>query len=636
MAQFRPYKYIKEFYNADRLVLPALRDQLINSIFLGKSTEATETLLDNQDVGFFDLWKMCINHYRYSFFETIRGELIVVPDMMSCLPPLCNVIFPDEYVHYGRRIQLRGIVTRFFEQGFQTVTPNLNPDTSMGEAGVAANEAFVAPTSDIQPLMGDIIKAECTGVEVEAGQDGEDPFIAFRQVPLPEELHYGAQYYTGEGEYLLRAGENSVRQKTGSALNQDSTQPEEFDLVEEYNNFHKLNVLYKYFLTRLQSQKTEQVRLTFTPRLIPGLPVLLLSRTGRHIFGLLTAMSHIIDANGVAETHLTIEYQYLFDDSSKRPLYIYKDHDEEPKEKTDQDGYMWKNYFMLSHDFRDKEIGEKMYHDILCDEISETDYNPFAKKLKKNLKKDYSILGIHHIFKTLVPKKTNDTTKTITNVDTPVTNKPVVDNNLKLLDFSYFERMLSPSFASAGGIESLGSSEKDDALYDLSVAIMTLEGGVEPKSGTIADDCKNPGNIKHSINRRECGFIKAIKAGDFQMYGITKDTTDQSREYVNEKTGEISTFIVFSNIKLGQKAVGLLIKKNYLKYTLPDAMNIYAKKDFSGEPLEDYGKNVLRKIIENHSFYADAGIQIMLDTIQVVLSKMVAARKTYTNKTFEN
>lgn len=404
MSSFRPYKYIKEFYNQDRLVLPAIRDQLINTVFLGKGKERGSTLLDNQDVGFFDLWVMCINHFKYSFFETIRGELIVVPDMMSCLPPLCNVIFPDEYTHYGRKISLKGIVTRYFEQGFNTTLgANQNP-TDIDSASVVAQEAFVAPTSDIQPMMSDIIKAECTGIEVaKNGDDAESPFIAFRQVPLPEEFHYGANYYTGEGEQLLRAGENAVRQNHGTtnAEGDGIGSSETFDLVEEYNNFHKLNILYKYFLTRLQSQKTEQVRLTFTPRLIAGLPVLLLSRTGKHLFGLISSMSHIIDASGTAETMLTVDYQYLVEDSTKRPLYIYRDRNAETKDLIETDGYLWKNYFILSNNFRDKYIGKNMYNDILLDEISDNDYNELAREFIKTTGKDKSILGIHNVFKNL-------------------------------------------------------------------------------------------------------------------------------------------------------------------------------------------------------------------------------------------
>lgn len=409
MSEFRPYKYIKEFYNSDRLVLPAIRDQLINSVFLGKGKERGQTLLDNQDMGFFDLWVMCINHFKYSYYETIRGELIVVPDMMSCLPPLCNVIFPDEYVHYGRKITLKGIVTRYFEQGFNTTLTggNGNPG-DIDSASVVAQEAFVAPTSDIQPMMSDIIKAECTGIEVAPAEGDENGFIAFRQVPLPEEFHYGANYYTGTGEQLLRAGENSVRQNSGSTNTEGSGlgSEETFDLVEEYNNFHKLNILYKYFLTRLQSQKTEQVKLTFTPRLIAGLPVLLLSRTGKHLFGLISNMSHVIDANGAAETMLTVDYQYLTEDSTKRPLYLYRDRDAEVKDLPDPDGegYLWKNYFILSNNFRDKYIGKNIYNDILLDEISESDYNPLAKDFIKSVGKDKSILGIHNIFKNIKTK----------------------------------------------------------------------------------------------------------------------------------------------------------------------------------------------------------------------------------------
>lgn len=417
---FSPYKYIKEFYNPDRLVLPAIRDQIINTIFRGGAATTAETLMDSQDYPFFDLWRMCINHFRYSFWETIRGELIVVPDMMSCLPPVCNIIFPDEYVHYGRHIKLRGIVTRYFEQGFDSTTELAS--TEMGSQ-LAGYQAFVAPTTDIQPLMGDIIKAECFGEEIAASkskpkekdattpppsdEDNEDPkFIAFRQIPLPEEFHYGANYYTGEGEALLRAGESMVEGNAGSSLNEESgyDSTENFNLREEYNNFHKLNVLYKYFLTRMQSQKTENIRLAFTPRLVPGLPCLLLSRTGRHILGLLTAMTHNIGADGNSETVVTVEYQYLYDDSTKRPIYLYRSRDAEvskiAEKNKDVDGYMWKNYFILSNDFRDKYIGKSMYHDILCDDIPRSEYNVFANEFISKLGKDYSILGINNIYKT--------------------------------------------------------------------------------------------------------------------------------------------------------------------------------------------------------------------------------------------
>jgi hypothetical protein len=271
--------------------------------------------------------------------------------------------------------------------------------------------------------MGDIIKAECFGEEIAASkskpkekdattpppsdEDNEDPkFIAFRQIPLPEEFHYGANYYTGEGEALLRAGESMVEGNAGSSLNEESgyDSTENFNLREEYNNFHKLNVLYKYFLTRMQSQKTENIRLAFTPRLVPGLPCLLLSRTGRHILGLLTAMTHNIGADGNSETVVTVEYQYLYDDSTKRPIYLYRSRDAEvskiAEKNKDVDGYMWKNYFILSNDFRDKYIGKSMYHDILCDDIPRSEYNVFANEFISKLGKDYSILGINNIYKT--------------------------------------------------------------------------------------------------------------------------------------------------------------------------------------------------------------------------------------------
>lgn len=408
MADFKPYKNIKEFYNGSRLVLPAIRDMVLNTVFLGKSKEKGETLLDNVNYPFFDLWKMVINLYRYSFWETNRSELLVVPDMMSCLPPICNIVFPDEYVHYGRSIKLRGQVTRYFEQGFSsTVTINGN-DELLNTTYVPEQEVFIGPDSDIQPLMGDIIKSECTPVVVEKNEDTD--FVAFRQVPLPEEFHYGAGYFTGEGEYLLKVGENKVRmeQGTGSTQNSDALAGEDsMTLVEEYNNYHKLNVLYKYFLTRLQSQKTEQVRLTYTPRLVPGLPVVLMSKTEKHIIGLITNLRHIVSAEGQAETHLNVEYQYLYDDSTKRPLYLYKERNSEKLNIDDKQGYIWKNYFLLSDDFRDNYIGKELYDKILCDGVEDKDYNLFARDFVNKLKSDKSILGIHNVFKdlTLTRKK---------------------------------------------------------------------------------------------------------------------------------------------------------------------------------------------------------------------------------------
>lgn len=402
-TRFRPYEMIKELYNPERLTLPAIRDQMLNSIFLGKSSEKTETMLDNQNIPFFDLWTFCINHYRYSIYETPRSELIVTPDTMSCVPPMPNIIFPDEYVHYGREMQLRGLVTRYFEQGFYQL-PNLGNEPGLNVQADAAQEAFVAPTSDIAPEIEDVIKGEVTPFDLsKSGEEQDQKFITYRQIPLEEEFHYGANYFTGDGEFLLKMGENIARTNQGSIVSGEASGEDgeaSITLSDEYNKFHKVNVLYKYFLSRLQSQKTQQVRITFTPRLIPGMPVLLLSRTGRHIFGLITSMNHIIDAGGVAETHLVIEYQYLYDDATKRPLYFFRDRAKEEqmtKSEDDPDTYVWKNYFMLSNNFRDKNIGKTIYNKILFDGISKTDYNPFSTNWKGL--KDKSILGIHVIFK---------------------------------------------------------------------------------------------------------------------------------------------------------------------------------------------------------------------------------------------
>lgn len=575
---FRPYKYLKEFYNSDRLVMPSCRDQLINTIFLGKSHDATETLLDNTDWAFFDLWTMVIKHYRYSFFESIRGELLVLPDVMSCLPPLCNVVFPTEYVHFGRKIQLRNVVTRFFDQGFQTTAPALGNPADI-ESISAANEAFVAPTSDIQPMMGDIIKAECTGVVVEpidkstdtAGKLSDNPednldegFIAFRQIPLPEEFHYGATYVTGDGEYLLRAGEQIARQNSGASLNQGSglESEETFDLAEEYNNFHKLNVLYKYFLSRLQSQKTEQVKLTFTPRLIAGMSCLLLSKTGRHVFGLITSMSHSIDAEAGAETMLTIEYQYLYDDSSKRPLYIYRDRNAESKELDNSDGQVWKNYFLLSNDFRDRYIGEKMYKDILCDGIESSERNPFAKDFVKKIGKDYSILGIHSVFKNIVSQKSNITKTDTTNKklgdfitpESPTGKKGVTifsSESDKKLFFDGIENELSKgrtTFENSQG-QGQGSggespSRGKSALKVLALSIQKIEGYYD---GSVSFRNNNPGNLEYRQRTIEYGA-----------------------------TGTDGRFAIFPDYTTGFNALKQLIIDVYINNTLTEMINKYA------------------------------------------------------------
>ena len=409
---FVPYKYIKEFYNTERLILPAVRHFILNGIFLGgaESTKKGDTLLDTVNYPIFDLWAFIINQYRYSFFETTRGELIVVPDMMSCLPPLCNVVFPDEYVHYGRNIDLRGITTRFFEQGFLTLTGNDSYYVDIDEMDkqVTAQQAFVAPTSDVEPLIFKVIAGECTPKEIPTSEEGVN-FEAYTQIPLPEEFHYGATYKTGSGEYLSKMAEDYVRTKylgtgddsgtktsdIGSDPNQDKDTEDHINLVEEYNDYHKLNVLYKYFLSRLYSQKTENIRLTFTPRLVVGLPILLLSRSGKHLLGLLTNLSHNISADGIAETIITVEYQYNYDDITKRPVYFYRQGGREllkqkSKDSEDESTYVWKNYYMLSAYFRDKYIGEKMYNNILCDGIDEHDFNAYAMKSLK----DKSILGI--------------------------------------------------------------------------------------------------------------------------------------------------------------------------------------------------------------------------------------------------
>lgn len=402
MAEFKPYSYIKEFYNSERLIMPAVRDSILNGLFVGGSQAQGETILDNINTPFFDLWTTIINMYRYSFFETIRGELIVVPEMMSCLPPLCNVVFPDEYLHYGRKIDLRNVTTRYYEQGFMTLAGNDGQDVDFGnyrqDERQLSQEAFFAPTTDIEPLVHKILASECSPKKVPSANSEDGDFEVYSQIPLPEEFHYGANYRTGAGEYLTRISEDYVRRKQdGSADTQGEDSP---SLIQEYNDYHRLNVLYKYFLTRMQSQKTEQIKLTFTPRLIAGLPILLFSRRGTHLMGLLSTVTHQISADGVAETYITVEFQYMYDDVTKRPIYTYR---QETREKdiqqgtdsSEEDTYLWKNYQMLSSYFRDKYIGEKMYSPILCDGIDDLDYNRSALK---NLK-DKSIIGIHNVFK---------------------------------------------------------------------------------------------------------------------------------------------------------------------------------------------------------------------------------------------
>lgn len=409
--EFIPYAYIKEFYNTERLILPAVRNNIINGVFLGgaNSTEKGDTLLDTVNYPIFDLWAFIINQYKYSFFETTRSELIVVPDMMSCLPPLCNVVFPDEYVHYGRNIDLRGITTRFFDQGYMTLSGNdavIGSDINNLDKQETAQQAFVAPTSDVEPWIYEVIAGECTPKEVPSSVEG-DNFEVYSQIPLPEEFHYGANYKTGSGEYLSRMAEDWTRTKLGNNTddsgvstkgtdtNQDAESEESINLIKEYDDYHKLNVLYKYFLSRLYSQKTENIRLTFTPRLVAGLPILLLSRTGRHLLGLLTNLSHHISAEGISETIITVEYQYNYDDITKRPVYFYRQGDREKliqqnEDSSDESTYVWKNYYMLSAYFRDQHIGGKMYKSILCDDINQNDYSPYALKGLKN----QSILGI--------------------------------------------------------------------------------------------------------------------------------------------------------------------------------------------------------------------------------------------------
>src|SRR5690606_4847973 len=304
-----------------------------------------------------------------SVFETQRGELIVVPDIMSCLPPLCNIIFPDQYLHYGRSVKLRNIPTRYISQGFVT-QPGLTSSDGLDSQIALSSEAFVAPTSDIVPEITDTIKGECTGRKV------DDEFSVFSQIPLDEEFHYGSTTMTDSGEYLFKAGESAVRSGSNNATPNDGESS--LNLAEEYNNYHKLNVLYRYFLSRLQSQKTENIEMIFNPNIIPGFPILLLSRSGRHIFGLLSAMEHSISAEGFAKTYITVEYQYLYDDVSKRPLYLYRDRNKEQnlfKNDDSEDQYVWKNYFMLSDYFRDKFIGSKMYKTILTDGINKEDYS---------------------------------------------------------------------------------------------------------------------------------------------------------------------------------------------------------------------------------------------------------------------
>lgn len=390
-----PYERIKEFYNVARNISPANRDMVLNSIFLGKSKNKGETLLDNMNYPFFDLWKYIISHYEQSVYETIRGELIVIPPMQACLPPLCNVIFPNEYIHFGSQIKAAGVITRYFEQGFFT-TPGIDSSDNLDERVQVAQEAYIGPTSDIEPNIKKVIAGECTPKKLDKDTAG-DEFYSFTQLPLPEEFHLGANYMTGQGEYLLKMGETIARKNNATLGEGESATT----LNQEYIDFHKLNVLYKYFLTRLQSQKTEQVKVTFTPRLVPGLPILLLSRTGRHLIGQLTSVNHSISAEGQAVSMLRVEFQFLYDDATKRPLYFYRDRQKEQKlleGKSDinDDMYIWKNHMMLSDNFRDKYIGKELYSTILCDGISDTDYNFLNNKTKKL--QDKSILGIHKIF----------------------------------------------------------------------------------------------------------------------------------------------------------------------------------------------------------------------------------------------
>lgn len=223
---------------------------------------------------------------------------MIHPDLYMVPPPTCNVLFPDQFMQLGYSRSFLSEVSRLMmfgrtESGANTKDVYFAPNASM-LAGPSKEDAIKAATSSSSYIM--------------------------------EHEKYGGIIPTilgmGDADIFKKLLSKTVKDATLEAKKGDKK--DENDVVGEARyskQEHMQKAATASFFAARYGSRPMTVTARFSPKMIPGLPILLLdpnreasgtisslSPTGTHFVGELQQLTHVFDASGGVQSALQVSY----------------------------------------------------------------------------------------------------------------------------------------------------------------------------------------------------------------------------------------------------------------------------------------------------------------------------------------
>ena len=209
---------------------------------------------------------------------TIPVEMLLLPELDFAPPPWCNVIYPDQYIHFSFDEDFMAAPTRsFFFEG----------------AIVGKDTTYTTYSAPYKNIDGETIFGGKTVIQYDSKETGKPKITNSQtsQVLFREEMLKGAvfsqQYIQGRDTIFGPGTEETV--------------------VAEFRQDLAKITNYRHFKNRAASRSIPNVSMRFNPYLVAGLPALLLYRYGPFL-GTVGTYTHTISGKGHARTSCQLHH----------------------------------------------------------------------------------------------------------------------------------------------------------------------------------------------------------------------------------------------------------------------------------------------------------------------------------------
>lgn len=255
-------------------------------------------------------------YLKYNFLKHVEVGLplydgkrpvqsMIIPDMDYTAPPVCNVIYPDEFNSYTLRENYDSEITRARITG-----PSIDIGSQFFEKGGSTIPVFLSPSNQL--TFGPISSY---------GMKDSDRKIQTYLKFTKEEMYRGVNAHTSAGDVFefawIKTDTPTVKQAKLFYTDDTLLDPDEItDLInKDYQAMYRYVCDHTYLMKRLKARGTGQITVNhFNPSWIMGVPGLIITEESGPILAMFDSVTLAGSANGSCRSTISFSNPRYIDD----------------------------------------------------------------------------------------------------------------------------------------------------------------------------------------------------------------------------------------------------------------------------------------------------------------------------------